>query len=148
MSYCTVTEVRAAAGFNEDTNITDPTIASYISQMDSMIDALIGSAYLLPITDDCPFLSNQSIQGTVALLYMNEFGEENQNSNRDWNKRLKVVLDACDKVRLLKMRLFNTAGEELPRTTTRQPAFFPTVASSQPGAVNSTAPKITMNQIY
>lgn len=145
MSYSTVADVRMATGFNNVDNIATATVTTYIDMGDAIINSYIGSVYVLPLSTSSSLVQSLSIQIATALLYINEFGEENQNTNRAWEKRLKIATNICDNIRQLKMRLYDDSGNELSRNSTRTPAFYPTNASSQPSAVNSTAPKITMD---
>lgn len=152
-TYCAVADVRTGTGFNNNANITDGTIEQYIEMTVSIINAIIGSTYQLPIDVDvtpCALLTNIAIQMSTALLYMNEYGEDSQdNTGKSWKDRYALAEKIANDVKLLKKRLFDDDTYlELPRNDTRLPTFFPTAASSDPNAPCTTAPQITMDQIY
>ncbi len=149
-AYSTKEAVRIVTGFSNTTNITDALIDSYISDSSSIIDSKIGDVYALPLPNPPPEIIETICRVlTAALLYFNEYGEESENLDKSWKSKMDWAYALLDDIRTQKTKLNDgTTGAELPRTTLRQPKFYPTEASSDPTATDSTAPKFTMNQKF
>lgn len=154
MAYSTEASVRAASGFHDTVKITSATISAYIDEADSIIDAHIGKVYQLPLPTTPKIIRMLSRHITVGLLYSNEYGEESQNLDKDWEKRLKWAMEQLELIREQKLQLVGDPGDatypgiELPRASLLQPSFYPTEASSDPSYPDSTAPKTGMNTQY
>lgn len=154
-SYTTAAAVRTAGGFTNTTNITTATIEAYILDVGSVIDAKIGDAYLLPLPEVPEIIEMIARNLTKTLLYMNEYGEESQDSDKGWEKLMKWCMDMLEDIRTQKLKLtYNTGsstgtpGAEMPRSSLRQPNFYPTAASSDPSSTDPTNPKLTINQQF
>jgi len=145
MAYCTKTEVRAATGFSDSDKISDTTIDAYIADADSVINAKISDLYTLPLASTPDIINMLSRYLTIGLLYSNEYGEESQNTDKGWEKRMNWAMNILEDIRKQKTKLVDSTGAELARRTLRSPSFYPTAASSDPAADNSTAPRISMN---
>ena len=146
--YSTIADVRAITGMSSSVKIPDATITAKIVAADAIINAKIGAVYQLPLSATCDMITMLSNEIASLLLTMDIYGEETQNTDKGWERKMKAFYNMLEDIRQLKMRLFDTNGAELSRITTRQPGFYPTDASSDPGAVNSTQPKITMNEKF
>lgn len=153
MAYTTEAAVRTATGFSNATNITQTTIVAYIADADSVINSYIGDVYVIPLaisgvagTPD--ILETLSRHITVGLLYANEYGEESEDTDKGWEKRMKWAMDMLEKIQSRMLKLRNTTGVEYDRVTLKNPSFYPTSASSEPDATDSTQPKLSMNEEY
>jgi len=140
--YTDVATIRAASGFNIDTNITDETIERYIGQADSVIDIYISDAYTLPLASVPEIIQMLSEYITIAILNTNEYGEESQDSDKGWQKRMDFAMSLLEKIQKRKLKLKGDDGTELATTSLYDPSFRPTLASSQPGEEDE--PRITM----
>lgn len=150
MAYTTEAAVRTATGFSSTTNITSATITAYIADADSVINAKVGARYSIAAIVTAPpqIIETISRHITTALLYFNEYGEESENLDKAFNKKMKWAMDLLDQIQTGKMKLYGTDNVELARSTVDLPSFYPTAASSLATAVDSTEPKITMNEKY
>lgn len=146
MAYTTKAEIRSATGFSDDTKISDDTIDLYIGDADSLINSMIADRYSLPLSATPGIVNTVSRHITVGLLYSNEYGEESQDSDKGWYKRMKWAMDILTDIQKGKIKLRGTDGVELARSTLGQPTSYPNAVSSDPNAVDSTAPRIKMNQ--
>lgn len=154
-AYTTAAAVRVATGFSNVTNITNATIEAYILDAGSVIDAKIGDAYLLPLPEVPEIIEMIARNLTKALLYMNEYGEESEDSDKGWEKIMNWCTELLEDIRTQKLKLtynsgsvVGSAGAEMPRSSLRQPNFYPTAASSDPSSTDPTNPKITINQQF
>lgn len=148
MAYSTEAEVRNATGMQNTTNISSGTVVSRIAFADGVINGKIGSVYQLPLSVTCELIHFCSVEIASLMLALDNYGEETQNTDKGWQKKLNAIYAVLEDIRTLKIQLFDANGVELTRNTLRTPAFYPTDASSDPGAVNSTEPKITINQKF
>lgn len=153
MSYTTETAVRTATGFSNAANITQATVVAYIADADSVINSKIADVYALPLavggvagTPDIVEMLSRHI--TVGLLYANEFGEESEDTDKGWQKRMKWAMDILDDIQKRKTKLRNANGVEYDRSTLKNPSFYPTETSSDPDATDTTEAKLTMNAEY
>jgi len=125
MAYTNEAEVRAATGLTDANKVSSARITLKISYADSVINSKIGSAYSLPLTATCPFINFISLEICTLMLLMDIYGEESENGDKGWMKRLNATLKLLDEVQQLKMQLFDADGTELSRNTVRQPGFYP-----------------------
>lgn len=153
MAYTTEASVRAATGFSNTTNISQATVVAYIADADSVINSYIADVYTLPLaissvesTPDIIEMLSRHI--TVGLLYANEYGEESEDTDKGWKKRMDWAMGILEKIQNRKLKLRNSNGVEYDRSTLKNPSFYPTSASSEPDATDTTEPRITMNQEY
>jgi len=148
MAYTTITLVRSASGFANVTNIPDATVTAYISDADSVINAALGERYSIPLSETPEIIETISRHITVGLLYANEYGEETNDTDKGWENRVNWAMDQLEKIKTGILKLYGTTGDELTRATLHQPASYPTSASSEEDATDSTAPKFTMNKTF
>lgn len=148
MAYTTATAVRKATGFSDTANITTELVDAYIADADSVIDSKIGDRYTLPLLETPQIIETVSRAIATGLLYSNEYGEESQDTDKGWLRRLDWAMGILDDIQAGKMKLYDTSGQELAGASLYNPTFYPTNTSSEPGAVDSTAPKLTMNEQF
>lgn len=144
--YTTEAAIRAATGFSNVTNITAALIVAFIADADSIIDAAIGDVYSLPLDSNPQIIEAISRNITVGLLYAQEYGEETENLDKGWEKRLNFWMDMLKEIQDQKKKLLDSSGDELARTTLRSPAFYPTAAASAAG--ESAEPNFTMKTVF
>lgn len=148
MGYSTEAQVRAATGLTDASKITSATVVGRIAFADNIINGKIGSVYSLPLSASCDLISFLSLEIASMFLILDNYGEETQNTDKGWQKRWNATVGVLTDIQTLKTQLFDVNGQELTRNTTRQPAGYPTDASSDPSAVNSTQPILTMGQQF
>jgi len=159
LPYTTVAAIRAATGMNDATTIPDSYIAGKIVSATSVINGKIGDAYTLPLASVPGIIAQAASEITIALLYMDQYGEETKDSDKGWKKKLDLWLNDNEtassplglliQIQKLKTKLYeDTTGAELARSTLRNPAFYPNAASSDPETPNSTAPTLTMGRKF
>lgn len=148
MSYIDVATVRKESGFSNNANISDGFITSKIAYADNIINSKIKDVYILPLSPVPEIIKFLSLDITCALLNMAEYGEETQNTDKGSKKRLDIAMAVLDDIQNMKMKLFDTSGNELPRSSHSQPAFYPNSLSSDPNASDTTQPKVTMNGYF
>jgi hypothetical protein len=83
----------------------------------------------------------------AALLLINEYGAESQDTNKDGYKMMALWRELLENIRDKKTKVFDFAGNELPGNTGRSISFFPT-AGSETDPVNPTNSRFTMNQKF
>lgn len=153
MAYTTEAIVRAASGFANTTNITTGTVTAYIADADSVINSYISDVYVIPLAISGVVGTPEILEMicrhiTVGLLYANEYGEESEDTDKGWQKRMDWAMGILEKIQSRKLKLTNASGVEYDRTTLKSPSFYPTESSSDPDTTDSTQPKITMNQQF
>lgn len=148
MAYTTIADVRAVTGLNDVNKVSDATITAKISFADATINAAIGSIYQLPLSASNDLVTFLSLELSAVMLEMDTYGEETQNLDKGWTKRMTFINTQLENIRQLQTRLFDSSGIELTRNTTRQPSGYPDAASSDPSAVNSTQAQLTMDATY
>lgn len=149
MAYSTVANVRKNTGLSNSTNISDAFITAKIAYADAVINSKIGGVYSLPLASTPDLIAFLSLEICSAMLYMGEYGEELQDSDKGWDKRMKIANDILDDIQSQKTKLYNTStGEEYARASLLNPSFYPTEISSDPETEDSTAPYLTMNGDY
>lgn len=153
MAYIEVDVIREATGFSDDEKISDDKIELYIANAGSVIDSYIGDVYVLPLaisgTGTVPSIIETICQHiTVGLLYADEYGEESEDSDKGWQKRMDWAMKLLEKIQKQTIKLRNDSGVEFDRTSFKSPSYYPTEESSDPDAEDSTAPKLTMNQRF
>lgn len=148
MAYTTKAIVRAATGFSDATKISDTTIDLYIADADSVVNAKIADIYSLPLSETPSLIGTISRHITVALLYANEYGEESEDTDKGWKKRMDWAMKLLDDIQSQKIKLYTTAGAELARSSLKKPASRPDDASSDESAEDSTYPRLTMDKEF
>lgn len=148
-AYTTSDEVRGATGMTDETLITDTYIDAKIAGATGLINGKIGDAYTLPLTTVPELIQWLAMEITVCFLFMEQYGEESADTDKGWDKRLKVLTAMLEDIRLRKTKLYDdTTGVELPTSSLLSPGFYPNATSDDPSYPNSTASKITMNKRY
>lgn len=148
MAYSTITEIRQATGMTNSTLIPDARVTGRIAFADGIINGKIGQAYQLPLSATCELVHFLSIEIASLMLYMDEYGEETQNLDKGWQKKLDMAMGVLDSIRELKTLLFDASGVELDRNTLREPSGYPTDESSLLSSPDSTYPKVRMNEQF
>lgn len=143
-TYTTKALVRPASGFTDSTLVTDAYVDQKIAYAGGLIDGKIGAVYQLPLASTPDLIAAVALEMTVALLLMDQYGEEAADIDKGWEKRFNAAMAILEDVQALKTKLFNpSTGVELARSTARRMSYFPTGSSSDPEAENSTEPEIT-----
>lgn len=146
MAYTTIADVRVTTGFSDDTKITDSTITDAIAYADSTIDSALYDIYELPLTETPELIVWLSLQIATCYLYMNEYGEETENLDKGWEKKLNFLMGILDEIRDQRRKLIGADGNELSRSPLKQPSYYPDAANSATGG--ATESKLTMNQNF
>ncbi len=147
-NYTDETQVRLITGFNDGNKISATTINAAIGQADSIINAKIGKVYQLPLTSTPSLIAYCSLQIAAAILYMSEYGEETENSDKGWQKKYNHQIKILDDVMKRKAILIDdSTGEELPLTGLTEVASYPN-NTSDVDRYDPTAAKFTRNSKY
>jgi len=150
--YTTVAAVRLATGFSDTAKITTARIEQYIGDADSTINSYLVSIYTLPLASTPSIIEMISRWLAIGLLYADEYGEESQNLDKGWEKRLAWAKEMLESIKKQEVKLVSesgaTAGQELARATLMQPTSLPNDTTSDPSYIDSTAPKVSMNTQY
>lgn len=148
MAYSAVAAIRTESPFKDSVSISDTYVTQKISEADSIIDSLIGEAYELPLSSTPNIIVNISKALAIGLLF------QEQNTNIEVEPGLSVAdyikaqMDTLSAISARKIKLFDSSGNELPVRDSALPSSYPNTVSSDPAAVNSTAPKFTMNKKF
>ncbi len=148
MAYSVEADVRAASPFKNDTLISDVYMSARIDEADGMIDAKIGDAYDLPLSETPPIIRMISIKIASYLIFLD------QNTNIEVMPGVNVTdefdrqMGLLEMIRQRKLKLYDTNGDELTVGSAILPQFYPNDASSAADAVNSTEPRFTMNKQF
>jgi len=150
MAYTTIEAVRKASGFTDATKVSDDYIQSKIDYAEGYINAVLAQVYTLPIVGIAPALLKEIAREMAKYgLYMDEYGEETENLDKGWRSGMEALQLDLQKIAERKLRLIDdSTGLELATNGIKSPSFYPTDASSDPLAINSTSPKFTMNQKF
>lgn len=147
--YTTIAQVRTASGFTDDTKISDAYVTAKIDYAESYINAVISQVYTLPLSSVPGLIATMATEMAKYALYMDEYGEETENLDKGWRVAMEALYADLQKIADRKIKLVDdSTGTELPTNGLKSPSFFPTNASSDPSAVDNTAPKFTMNQQF
>lgn len=146
-AYTTEAAVRAASGMLDNTKISQATVLLKIAMATNEIDSKIGDVYVLPLANVPDMISLIALEISSSLLNMDEYGEETQNLDKGWKNKFLQMEAMLDEIQAGKQKLYYN-GTELTRTSHKSPKFYPNRLSSDPNAVNSTAPKIRFNDVY
>lgn len=149
MPYSTKQQVRDATGMQNTTKVPDAFIDLKIAYADGLINSSVGKVYVLPLATTPKLVAFFSLEIAVAALFIDQYGETSGDSDKNWQKRLDWILEQLELIRKGDLQLFDdTTGEEYTKTGSNSPSHYPTEASSDPSAVDSTAPLITMNETW
>lgn len=100
-----------------------------------------------------PMIENLATQIAAALLLIQDYGVESQDTDKEGFKRMAFWVGDEEAPGMLtmiqekKMKVFDCSGTELASSSTQQIKFFPTEASRD-DATDPTANKFTMNQQF
>lgn len=149
MAYAELADIRAATGFTDDTKISDATINAYLADADSVVNAKLSDVYLIPLSPETPeIIETIARHITIALLYSNEYGEESQDTDKGWRGRMEWAMDQLTEIQKQRIKLRDSNGNELDRSSFYSVGHKPTSASSEADATDSDAPKLTMNMQF
>lgn len=133
--YTTVADVRAATGMNNTTNISNAYITAKIEMVQGIINGMIGDVYLVPFASGSvpDTIKALALNYTMGLLYIDQFGQETEGTGIDGDKIVAGVEKQLEKIRLGKLRLLNTDGQEITRVELRNPVGYPNQSSTDDG---------------
>lgn len=148
MDYTTVAMIRRDTGFADETKISDATIEEAIAEATTTINGYVSVAYVLPFAGSTAPATIQTIATELAivLLYINEYGEESQNTDKDWERRLNKVMDDLEAIRDHKLLILDENDVEYATTDTGSMSFYPTAASTAVGQPDY--PRVTMSKRF
>jgi len=147
MAYTTIQLVRDATGFASGSKIADSYITAKISYADGLINSAMAERYVLPFDSTPDSVAFLSLEITVAILFMEQYGEEAEDTDKGWEKRINFLMKQLELYRTGKLKLIDpTTGVELPRSSARLPSSYPTAASSDPTSVPSTAAQVEIQE--
>lgn len=144
MAYSNIDTIRLITGFVDDTKIEDDVITSAITEADSTINGIISRRYIIPLSETPALIQLISEQLAKAILYAQEYGEETENLDKGWKKSMDHYMGVLSDIASGKLRLLDSNGDELPRSTVDQPAFYPNDVSEE-SLTNPTFSRITVN---
>ena len=144
-AYTTNALVRAATGMTDNTKITDTTVDAKIAFAQGTIDSYLGDVYTLPLASVPSMISFIALEMASAMLYIDEYGEETQNLDKGWKKKLDQCFSMLEEIQARTLKLRDTDGTELADSDHFMPVGYPNDLSSDPSACQSTAPEITMD---
>jgi hypothetical protein len=82
-----------------------------------------------------PFIENLTTETATAYLLMTEYGPEAQDTDKDGAKRLAMVREILEGIRKKEEKVFDFAGVELARASTKTISFFPADGSEDADGV-------------
>lgn len=153
MAYTTKTLLRSNSGFTDSTLVADSILDAKIAYADGLINAKIAAVYALPLTVSGAaatpdIIAMLSLEISTVLLLMAQYTEQAQDTDKGWEKRLKMAQSVLDDIASLKSRLFNASGVEFDRSDSRRPAYLPSAASEADGADPSSARSFERSQVF
>jgi len=153
MPYTSVSNVRTNSGFTSSSLVADAVIEAKITYADALINAKIAQRYTIPlavagVASTPKLIEMLSLEMSTVLMLMAQYSEQAQDTDKGWERRLKVVQDTLDEIASGKVKLVNDSGAEYGRSSTQIPTFYPTTASREADA-DPHAPRLfTMNDVY
>lgn len=149
MAYTDVATVRAASGFSASAKVSDAYITTKITGADALIDSKVGERYQLPFSSTPNLVAWLALEIAVAVLFIDQYGEEAEDKDKGWKKRLDFLMKILEEIRTGKTKLFDaTTGAELSRSDANLPSSHPSEATSAADAEDSTAAKLAMNDKF
>lgn len=133
MSYTTEAIVREESPFKDSTNIVSAYVVRAIAQADNMINAIIGEAYQLPLSETPSLIQDLSTQLAVYNLYKDQNTNIEIASGVDFTTVLKDAMDVLEGIRTRKIKLYGVSGSELSITDRIKPGYYPTLTSTDDG---------------
>lgn len=94
-----------------------------------------------------PFIEYLATEIAVAFLLITEYGADAQDTDKDGFKRLAVLEKDLKEIAEKKQKIFDFAGNELTRSSTKTLRFYPTTASRTQDT-DPTENRITMNKKF
>lgn len=153
MAYTTVSDVRTNSGFTDSLLVADAVITAKITYADGLINSKIASRYTIPlaiasVASTPKLIEMLSLEMATVLLLMAQYSEQAQDTDKGWERRLKMVQESLDDIASGKSKLFNDSGVEYGRSSTDTPSFYPTTASREADA-DPHAPRLfTMGKVF
>ncbi len=113
--YATVDQVRLAAGFRDNTDIIDESIAEARDEAESIIKGyIVGAGYYLPLLPPYPPTMVRLVkQLASAYLLQNEYGASAQGTDRDGDAREVSVMKYLDKIQIGTIKLVDVNKETI-----------------------------------
>jgi len=146
MAYTTVTAVREDTGFSDDSKISDEKIQEAIDEAAITIDGSVAHVYTLPFASTPVELQYLNTELAIALLYANEYGEESQDTDKGWRRRVDYVMEQLDRIQDKKLKLIKSDGTEFATNTLSTMSYSPTAASSAAG--ENDEPRMTFQKQF
>lgn len=146
--YSLEAAVREQTPFKDDTLVLDSYITQKIAEADDMIDSYIGQVYQLPLTSNPDLIVNISKGLTSCFVYQEQNTNFEVEPGVSIEQLCKRMMETLELIRIRKIKLLDSNGDELPLTGISNPKFFPTNHSSDPSTANNTGPKFTINQKF
>lgn len=148
MAYSVEADQRTQSPFKDTVNIPAAYITQKIAEADDIINSVIGGTYVLPLSVVPQTIVDISKALTTLLLYREQSMNLEVFPGIDVTKQWELQMKLLDAIGKRTKKLLDTNGVELQLQASALPSGYPNSASSSPSAVNSTAPKFTMNQIF
>lgn len=146
--YCTVASVRTETPFKDSTLISSAYITQKIGEADGVIDSYIGQVYVLPLTET-PEIIEMLSKGIVKYLL---FSDQNPNieiaEGLNLDDYFAALTKKLEEIQKRVIKLYGSDGQELTVKDRTKISFYPTEASSDPDADNTTQPRFSMNQVF
>lgn len=151
-SYGTVAQVRIETGFNDATNIPDSVIQTKLDYATGIINAKVAQQYTIPLslsgTPTVPeLITGLANEMAAALLYMDEYGEESQDTDKGWERKWRAILEICNMILDGTLKLFDPdSGQEFDKSAQLNPEFSPNDTNSAAGG--TAEPWLSMRQKF
>lgn len=145
--YTSIQAVRDASGLTSSSKVADAYITAKIGYADGLINSAMAERYVIPFASTPDSVAFLSLEITVAMLFMEQYGEEAEDKDKGWKGRMDFLMKQLELYRTGKLKLIDPAtGTELTRSNAKLPSSYPTAASSEADAVPSTAPQVEMQE--
>lgn len=145
MAYTTEAIVRKESPFKNTSNIGATYIARAIAQADNIIDARLKGVYVLPLSETPDIIQNIS----TNLTFYELIKDQNLNIEVASGVNIQGLIDDAmgllDMIAARKLKLLDSNKEELPVDDLKEPAYYPTQASTDAGVTEA---QFTMNKQF
>lgn len=150
MAYTNKSKIRAATGFSDVEKISDTKIEEFIDDADGVIDSFIGGVYVIPLSSTPKIIGTVAKFIAVGLAYAEEYGEESQDTDKGWKGRLEWAMGILESIQSKKLKLYDSTGAELTRTSLGIPAFRPNAITVNEDSPNyeGDGPRLTVDQQF
>lgn len=148
MAYSLEADQRTQSPFKDTVNIPAAYISQKIAEADDIINSVIGGTYVLPLSVVPQTIVDISKALTTLLLYREQSMNLEVFPGIDVTKQWELQMMLLDAIGKRTKKLLDANGVELQLQPSALPSGYPNASSSSPSALNSTAPKFTMNQIF